>query len=442
MQADDAARDPLGDADARRVVRRDDLRDRARRQPGGLEQLVRRAADLVVGLAADAAGLAHEQRGDLVRAALQLGGRGAEHAGADVVRLGRPRGLRGLGGAHGGVEIGGDATPAVPSGSWAALSSTVSVPPPAGARNSPSTKILPSHAARCCKLLHRFLSPPSAPWTTFAANPSARLGPMANSRRDGVARGHQPARRHVGGHRVARPERLDPPGLGGDARPRAGGRGRPRLRAERPRPGARHALEPDHRRDRQRHRRPVLRRDRARGRGRRRADGPPRDGLQRRPPAGGGDRVRARAARLPRRGARVRRQRRAGRLGRERRARHGGRGGAGARRARRGAGPARLPRRARRRRQRRGGLRRDGLPDLARPSPDRLRRGAGGAVHEHRAHVGLQRGDGRRGAAGRPALPRRVRLRVRRRRGAAAARPAARCPRRSSPPTTRRRSAC
>ena len=35
------------------IVRRDDLRDRARRQPGGLEQLVRGAADLVVGLAAD-----------------------------------------------------------------------------------------------------------------------------------------------------------------------------------------------------------------------------------------------------------------------------------------------------------------------------------------------------------------------------------------------------
>ena len=67
---------------------------------GGLEQLVRGAADLVVGLAADAAGLAHDQRGDLVGAALELGGRGAQDAGAHVVGLGGPARLRGLRGAR------------------------------------------------------------------------------------------------------------------------------------------------------------------------------------------------------------------------------------------------------------------------------------------------------------------------------------------------------
>ena len=42
-----------------------------------------------------------------------------------------------------------EATPTAPIGSCAALSSTVSVSPPSGARNPPSTKILPSQAARC-----------------------------------------------------------------------------------------------------------------------------------------------------------------------------------------------------------------------------------------------------------------------------------------------------
>src|SRR5215213_7919070 len=41
-----------------------------------------------------------------------------------------------------------DATPTAPIGSPAALSSTVSVSPPTGARKPPSTKILPSQAAR------------------------------------------------------------------------------------------------------------------------------------------------------------------------------------------------------------------------------------------------------------------------------------------------------
>ena len=58
-----------------------------------------------------------------------------------------------------------------------------------------------------------------------------------------------------------------------------------------------------------RHRRPVLRRDRPRGRGRRGARGAPDDGLQRRPPPGRRARAPRRAARLPRRGRGVRGQR-------------------------------------------------------------------------------------------------------------------------------------
>src|SRR5918994_1591302 len=61
----------------------------------------------------------------------------------------------------------GDATPAVPIGSCAALSRTVSVSPPPGERNSPSTKILPSQTARC--------------WSSCTGSPLPRSKRMDNA---------------------------------------------------------------------------------------------------------------------------------------------------------------------------------------------------------------------------------------------------------------------
>jgi ParB family chromosome partitioning protein len=103
--ADDADRHALGDAEAAGAVGGEDLADGARGQRGRLVQLVGGAADLVLRLAGDRAGLADDQVGDLVGAGLQRGGGAAQHGGALVVAGGGPSGLSGGGGGDGGVEV-------------------------------------------------------------------------------------------------------------------------------------------------------------------------------------------------------------------------------------------------------------------------------------------------------------------------------------------------
>ena len=143
--ADDADRHALRDAEAAGAVRGKDLGGRTGGESGGLEQLVRRGTDLVLGFAADRTGLADDLLDEFGGALLEREGCVAQHAGADVVALRGPGGLCAAGCLDGAVDVLlRRRCRHCPSGVWRALSSTVSVPAEES-RKSPSTKIFPSH---------------------------------------------------------------------------------------------------------------------------------------------------------------------------------------------------------------------------------------------------------------------------------------------------------
>ncbi len=147
IDADQADRDPLGQREPARVAGRQHLAGGAggqRRRPRSARW---RGADLVVGLAADAAGLPHDQLAEGLGPVGQRGGDGAQQRRRARRRSARPspagplwprRRRRPRRPRRPG--------PAVAKISPDALSRTPSVPPPAGVRKSPATNTAPCQA--------------------------------------------------------------------------------------------------------------------------------------------------------------------------------------------------------------------------------------------------------------------------------------------------------